>query len=122
MTYAEWIAANVQDDGYGQCEEVTLRMAEAFPELRRVRGHYYDLAWGQRGHWWMVDASGKVVDPTVAQFPSKGRGFYDEWDESRPEPIGECYQCGAYIYEGAGCPNECDDQDGFYDRLRGLSG
>lgn len=37
---AAWIAANVTET-YGTCREVTERMAAAFPELGRVRGHYY---------------------------------------------------------------------------------
>jgi hypothetical protein len=39
--YREWIAANVNGTGYGECAEVTEAMAAAFPELRRVPGHYY---------------------------------------------------------------------------------
>lgn len=104
MTYQEWIEANVADP-YGRCEEATAQMAEAFPELRRVRGHYYCFAWGERQHWWMEDAEGNVVDPTAAQFPSGGRGHYEEWDGS-PLPTGSCPQCSNPVYDGGTCCSE----------------
>lgn len=97
MTYQEWIDANVQGDGYGQCSSITKEMAAAFPELRRVRGHYYCHTWGERTHWWLVTKDGAVVDPTAAQFPSKGRGVYVEWNEGDPEPIGKCANCGGLV-------------------------
>jgi hypothetical protein len=104
--YAEWIAANVEGDGYGQCREVTERMAAAFPELARVRGHYYCLIWGEREHWWLTTPAGEIVDPTAAQFPSKGHGEYVPWIEGTPEPTGLCPQCGEYVYDGNTC---CSD-------------
>lgn len=106
--YWEWIKANVEDDGYGQCREVTERMADAFPELTRVRGHYYCFAWGERQHWWLTDPDGRIVDPTAAQFPSKGAGHYEPWDESQPEPTGICPNCGEYVYDaGTCCSDSC---------------
>lgn len=90
MTYIEWIHEHVKNDGYGQCAEVTERMAQAFPELKRVRGHYYDIHWGERAHWWLVTPDGHIVDPTAAQFPTQGRGHYELWDESEQEPTGKC--------------------------------
>ena len=104
--YADWIAANVQGNGYGDCKEVTEAMAAAFPELTRVRGHYYCLVWGERAHWWLVDPSGKIVDPTAAQFPSKGTGEYVVWDESQQEPTGMCPNCGGPCYNGDYCCTE----------------
>ena len=74
--YADWVLANVEDDGYGQCKEVTRQMAETFPELKRIRGHYYCWAWGERAHWWLADTNGTIIDPTAQQFPSKGKGEY----------------------------------------------
>jgi hypothetical protein len=104
--YLNWIGDNVKGDGYGQCREVTERMAADFPELIRVRGHYYDIAWGEREHWWLMTAEGDVVDPTARQFPTKGSGEYVPWDESRPEPTGICPNCGEYVYDGNTC---CSD-------------
>jgi hypothetical protein len=100
--YAAWIAEHVEGDGYGQCEELTRRMAEAFPELSRVRGHYYCWAWGERAHWWLT-AGENVVDPTAQQFPSKGAGEYVPWDEGAPEPTGMCPNCGDPCYDGDTC-------------------
>ena len=107
MTYAEWIREHVQSDGYGQCAELTEQMARAFPELKRVRGHYYDICWGERAHWWLVTPDGYIVDPTAAQFPTKGRGHYDPWDESEHEPTGKCINCGGYVLDGSSC---CSDE------------
>ena len=76
--YSAWIAENVEGDGYGQCKEITRQMADAFPELTRVRGHYYCWAWGERAHWWLTYA-GDIIDPTSQQFPSKGHGEYVPW-------------------------------------------
>lgn len=91
--YDQWIQENVKDDGYGQCKEITAKMAEAFPELTRVRGHYYCSWWGERAHWWLRNNEG-IIDPTSAQFPSRGTGKYVEWIEGTPEPIGRCRECG----------------------------
>lgn len=96
--YIDWIKTVVEPTG--RCAEVTLEMQAAFPELTRVRGHYYCPFWGEREHWWLVDEEGQVVDPTAAQFPSRGVGHYEPWDESRPEPTGMCPECGEYCYEG----------------------
>lgn len=106
--YQRWIEANVKDDGYGQCAEVTAAMASAFPELRRVRGHYYCTVWGQRTHWWLVDRDGARVDPTATQFPSKGVGVYEEWAEGEEEPSGKCQNCSGYVYGGGTvCSDQC---------------
>jgi hypothetical protein len=74
--YAVWIAANVEGDGYGKCRETCARMVQEFPELTRVHGTYVDLIWGFRSHFWCVAETGLIVDPTAAQFPSKGAGGY----------------------------------------------
>lgn len=107
--YAEWISANVKGTGYGECVEVTEAMAAAFPELRRVRGHYHCFVWGERGHWWLETSSGEIVDPTKGQFPSKGIGEYVEWDESQQEPTGKCPNCGGPCFGGNDC---CSDECG----------
>lgn len=109
--YVDWIKTNVPDyaSAFGQCASVTEKMAEAFPELKRVRGHYYCYAWGERAHWWLVTPDKEIVDPTCEQFPSKGRGQYDEWDESKEMPvISVCANCGEE-FEGTGtcCSSGC---------------
>lgn len=106
--YQAWIAANVEGDGYGQCAEVTTAMVAAFPELKRVRGHYFCLTWGERTHWWLVTPDGSIVDPTAAQFPSKGHGVYEEWAEGAEEPTGKCPNCDGYVYGGGTvCSDSC---------------
>lgn len=107
--YKDWIESNVEGNGYGKCAEVTSAMAEAFPELTRVRGHYYCIRWGERAHWWLKTSDGEIVDPTASQFPTKGRGHYQEWDESNEEPTGICPECGKYVYGGKSlCSDECE--------------
>jgi hypothetical protein len=86
--YAKWIAENRPADPWGQCEALTRLMATAFPELRRVRGHYGCPVQGRLPHWWMVTLDGQIVDPTQDQFASKGAGSYEEY-EGR-EPTGTC--------------------------------
>ena len=110
MTYDEWIEQNVPDHtaAYGKCADVTEAMAAAFPELRRVRGHYYCTAWGERSHWWLVTPSGEVVDPTAKQFPSAGHGYYEPWIEGAEEPSGKCPNCGGMVYGGGTvCSDDC---------------
>lgn len=103
--YRKWIAENVTET-YGTCAEVTEAMAAAFPELRRVRGHYYCPIWGERGHWWLFAQDEQIVDPTAAQFPSGGLGEYVEWEEGSREPTGNCPQCGDLVYDGGTCCSE----------------
>jgi hypothetical protein len=106
--YKTWIAANVEGNGYGQCSEATEAMADAFPELKRVRGHYYCHRWGERTHWWLVAPDGSIVDPTAAQFPSRGDGDYVEWNEGDEEPTGKCPNCDGYVYGGGTvCSEQC---------------
>jgi hypothetical protein len=100
--YRAWIEANVPDP-VGACAEATLAMLGAFPDLKRVRGHYYCPAWGQREHWWLVTADGTIIDPTAHQFPSLGAGLYVPWDEDRVEPTGICANCGDYVFGGGTC-------------------
>jgi hypothetical protein len=105
--YSNWIAANVTA-AYGRCDKLTQQMAESFPELTRVRGHYHCVHWGERAHWWLVAPDGAIVDPTAGQFPSKGRGPYVPWDESQPEPTGMCPNCGGSVYNGGTvCSDVC---------------
>lgn len=108
--YHDWIAAHVESDGYAQCAEMTLAMAAAFPELTRVRGYYHCPWWNRRAHWWLTTPSGQIVDPTVAQFPSRGTGDYVTLDESAAPPTGQCLNCGEDAYQGdTFCSRECED-------------
>lgn len=102
--YLKWIEENVKES-LGKCAETTLAMNKAFPELRRVRGHYYDAFQGERSHWWLVDEDGVIVDPTKDQFPD-WRGEYVEWGDEEEEPTGRCPNCGEYVYGGK---MFCDD-------------
>ncbi len=106
VEHSNWIADNVTET-FGRCAEVSLLMMRSFPELKRVRGHYYCAIWGERTHWWLVDEDGSIVDPTADQFPSKGMGVYDEWDDDEPEPTGKCPNCGELVYSGN---YFCDDK------------
>ena len=107
--YQQWIAENVDGNGYGQCLEVTLQMQHAFPELQRIKGHYYCAIWGERCHWWLQTADGEVVDPTAMQFPSKGTGVYVPLCSDEPEPIGRCVNCGEYCYNDPNfCSSSCE--------------
>lgn len=110
--YKDWIESNISDNGLGQCSEATKAMSEAFPELKRVRGHYICSIWGEREHWWLTTTSeGIIIDPTAQQFPSKGiEGLceYVPWDESKKEPTGKCPNCGGYSYDGqTTCSESC---------------
>jgi hypothetical protein len=108
--YQDWIKENVKDP-LGTCAEHTQAMAQRFPELTRVRGHYLCLIWGKREHWWLVCQDGSIVDPTVAQFPSGRLGTYILWDENKKEPTGMCPNCAEYCYDGmSSCSTQCELQ------------
>ena len=100
--YQKWIDSNVEGTGYGACREVTEKMLEAFPHLKRVKGLYHCVFIGERTHWWLVDTDGSVVDPTRMQFPSKGACTYEELSEEEIKyrvPIGKCMECGSMIFQ-----------------------
>ncbi len=101
MTYQEWI--DQQTDV--TCRIVTKQMAKEFPELRRVRGHYYCWVWDKREHWWLTNGD-EIIDPTASQFPSKGEGRYEEFDDG-PEPTGMCLECGEYTFNGEQVHEQC---------------
>ena len=105
--YAQWIEKNVTET-FCKCVETTLAMQTVFPELKRVRGHYVDVIWGDRNHWWLVDPGGHIVDPTADQFPTKGGGVYVSWNEGDPEPTGRCPYCGDECFDGKTfCSDQC---------------
>lgn len=107
MNYGEWIKKNVSEP-YGKCKQYTDKMIKEFPELTQCKGFYYCFAWGQRQHWWCKTTEGKIIDPTADQFPSKGRGHYQELTDEQL-PTGKCMNCGDYCYNGSTnmCSEEC---------------
>ena len=112
-SYLQWIAEHVGLDPHGQCKEVTERMAAAFPELRRVRGHYVCPSEGPQPHWWMITPDGMVLDPTKEQFASQGQGAYEPHEG--PEPTGTCLNCGALVYgETSFCNSDCTNEFSSY--------
>ena len=109
--YRAWIDGHVTtvQAARGQCRVVSQQMADVFPELRVVRGHYVDCLIGRRPHWWLVAKDGEIVDPTAIQFAPCGD--YEEWDESRPEPTGKCHHCGEPVYDqSAFCSRKCREK------------
>lgn len=73
----------------GRCKEYCDRAVRLFPQLKLVRGHYYDSMWGEQPHWWCARPDGSVFDPTAKQFESKGNGEYVEFDGKV-----SCSECG----------------------------
>jgi hypothetical protein len=108
--YQAWIGKWLRkNDPYGKCHEASIEMQEQFPHLRLVRGHYHDVMWGEREHWWLVDDDENIVDPTATQFPSKGSGHYYELPDDAKEPLGKCMNCGEYCYENRNfCSDGCE--------------
>ncbi len=98
MTYTEWIVSNVPEhkDAYGKCASVVKAMAEAFPELRVVKGHVF-TTWGKRAHWWLTTPNGTIVDPTVRQFEAVGE--YEPWVPGDEVRVGKCMNCGDEIWK-----------------------
>ncbi len=80
----------------GKCKEACTEMKESFPELVIVKGHVF-CAWGQRGHRWLVDEEGTILDPTAEQFPCIFT--YEEWQPGTPVRVGKCMECGDEIWE-----------------------
>lgn len=99
--YRDWIDLNVPNfkSAYGKCNKLCREMQEVFPELDLVKGWYKDPIWGDREHWWLLDDSGEVVDPTAKQFPTKGLFAYKRVKPGDPKPLGKCMICGAYCYD-----------------------
>ena len=93
--YETWITEYVKNP-HLTCKETTEQMVAVFPELTRVRGHVYLLSGRYVPHWWLTTADGEIVDPTASQF--SGIVMYDPWDESEPEPVGKCMNCGKLFF------------------------
>ncbi len=98
MNYSDWIKEHypTYESAYGRCAEAVKKMSKEFPELKIVRGHVMCL-WGKRAHWWLTDAEGNIIDPTVTQFP--GTINYDEWKPGDQIRVGKCMNCGDEIWK-----------------------
>lgn len=95
----------------GRCREMSEEIASQNPDLDVVRGYYYCPIWNTtEPHWWCEDSDGNIVDPTSAQFGSKGRGEYTKFDG-----FYDCEVCGKKVAEEdmipvgnySVCSNEC---------------
>ena len=97
-TYFDWISLYYPsiEIAKNQCEKATIAMMKEFPELIRVRGHVIDGFAYKHEHWWLIDKEGSIVDPTAIQF--SGILGYLPLDESQPQPMGKCRECGDYVY------------------------
>jgi len=78
----------------GKCKEMVDKAVLKDPSLTAVRGYYYDAQWGQQAHWWCKRQDGTIYDPSANQFPSKGKGVYEEFDG-----MVECSECGKELPE-----------------------
>ena len=79
----------------GKCKEMSEALVASDPSLTLVRGHYFCPIWNSdEPHWWCVDAQGEIVDPTMLQFPSKGKGIYTPFNG-----IITCSECGKELPE-----------------------
>ena len=79
----------------GRCQELSKAAVAADPTLRLVRGHYFCPLWASNEpHWWTVRKDGTIFDPSSRQFPSDGRGIYEEFDGNV-----ECSECGKHMKE-----------------------
>lgn len=118
--YQDYINKNFPTfaETYGKCQEASEAMKLAFPELTIVKGYVWAGAWGKRGHWWLVDENGGIVDPTAKQFTS-GVGSYEPWVPGSEVRVGKCMNCGDEIWESLDsledvkiksiCSEECAD-------------
>lgn len=123
--YLEWIDQYVNDVPalLGRCKEACALMIKAFPELKEVRGHVWVPAWGKRGHAWLKDMNGNIIDPTADQFP--GIAEYEAWNPGDECRVGKCMNCGDDIWkplqtldEDPGvysiCSDECEKEMMMY--------
>lgn len=103
----------------GKCKEMSEALVAENPDLRLVRGHYWDPWWNrEEPHWWCVDADGVIHDPTREQFPSKGvTEFYTEFNG-----MVACEQCGDAVEEAnaVACGNYMTCSNRCAHRLVGL--
>jgi hypothetical protein len=63
----------------GKSKEIAELAIKIDPNLRLVYGQYYcPIRNKTEMHWWTIDYTGKIYDPTRRQFPSEGQGIYTE--------------------------------------------
>ncbi len=100
--FGSWIAERypTAESAKLQCAEATSLMVEAFPQLRRVRGHAM-VGINFRPHWWCVTPDGEVVDPTAHQWDVPPL-FYDALCDDTEEPCGKCIYCGDLLFRSKG--------------------
>jgi hypothetical protein len=101
--YREWMERFRNLNMRGLCRMQTERMAETFPELRLMRGHY-----GGSEHWWCVGPDDAIWDPTYLQF-SHQCAYVPYFG---PDPLGRCMICGALVWSdvgwgGSACSEYC---------------
>lgn len=113
--YQEWIAANVEGNGYGKCQNYCKLMSGIFTELREAKG-FFHCVWGARQHYWLVAPDSSIVDPTRGQFP--GGGEYEELAEEELKdrcPTGVCMDCGEDVFhKDTFCSPECEEATRTY--------
>ena len=80
----------------GKCKEFCQELIQSNPDFKLVRGYYYEPLWDrEEEHWWCVDGSNEIHDPTRMQYPSGGiKEFYREFDGTL-----DCAECGKTITE-----------------------
>lgn len=111
--YSDWIKEYLQShpDVSGLCKKSSNEMVDKYPELTRVRGTVH-LSYADKPieHWWCIDEDGNIIDPTASQFHFIEK--YEERDETQPEPVGECLNCGKYVYKELYqfCNNTCEKE------------
>jgi len=89
--------------GSGRCRDEALKLARDDRSLTVVRGWATPVGGAMIEHWWLIDQDGKVVDPTVDQFPA--RPVYI------PECVGVPPERPALMYL---CPNCGDTHTGDF--------
>lgn len=117
-TYGEWIERYVsaQPDRFvrGKCDAATRAMVAEFPELRRACG-FAHTTWGADQHWWCVTPDGRVVDPTVSQFPMVTYEEIDPVADRDLIPTGVCMDCGDSVFAHATfCSEPCEARTRAY--------
>jgi len=102
MTPLEWIKTHypTSESARLQCAEATLALTQAFPYLRRVRGHAM-VEIHLRPHWWCLTETGDILDPTAHQWPNPPT-FYELLPDNFEEPHGKCLECGELLFRYRG--------------------
>ena len=117
--YLNWISEKypTSESAELQCKEATLKMAEEFTELDRVRGiahikEPHGLLPTRSPHWWLITKKGEIIDPVAHQYPY-GIVKYKQWDEELGEPTGKCMNCGDLCFKNHNvCSEKCAEAMG----------